>query len=77
MYKVVINTKEVKKVIVSPLRLVMAEGSSPTIEDKLSKIKNKDELLLTNEVEGSISVYNWYKKELKVDKEKEEEQIYP
>ena len=50
MYKVVINTKDVKKVIVSPLRLVMAEGGSPTIEDKLSKIKNKDEVLLTNEV---------------------------
>jgi len=58
MYKVIINTRKVRKVITSPLRIVLSEKDSPTLNNT---INNSNEVLLTNDVEGSVYLYKLYR----------------
>jgi hypothetical protein len=48
MYKVVINTRRPKKVTISPLRIVEAEASSPTPNEKIANLEHSEAVLLTN-----------------------------
>ena len=58
MYKVIINTRKVRKVITSPLRIVLSEKDSPTLNNT---INNSNEVLFTNDVEGSVYLYKLYR----------------
>jgi len=58
MYKVIINTRKARKVIISPLRIVLSEKDSPTLNNT---INNSNEVLFTNDVEGSVYLYKLYR----------------
>ena len=60
MYKVIINTRKVRKVIISPLRIVISDKDSPTLK---SKVNHQNEALLTNDVEGSVYLYKLFRNE--------------
>jgi hypothetical protein len=60
MYKVIINTRKVRKVIISPLRIVISDKDSPTLR---SKVDHKNEALLTNDVEGAVYLYKLFRNE--------------
>ena len=58
MHKVIINTRQVKKVIISPLRIVINDKESPTLK---KKVEIMNESLLTNEIEGLTYLYKLFR----------------
>lgn len=60
MHKVIINTRQVKKVIISPLRIVINDKESPTLK---KKVESMNESLLTNEIEGLTYLYKLFRNE--------------